>query len=143
MQFDRFFLYLIDLRNNAKEEKLRMLLGNKQAQYVCPRNSFVSDPTGEERRQYCDSLSKTILSTSNSTRKEVVPLHPVQPYQELDDGTYSCSFCNRCYKQLGSLAKHLDTNHAITNAVSFKCPKCQKSFESKFQLTRHGKTCKL
>ena len=31
LQFDRFFLYLIDLRNNAKEEKLRTLLGNKQA----------------------------------------------------------------------------------------------------------------
>ena len=31
LQFDRFFLYLIDLRNNAKEEKLRMLLGNKKA----------------------------------------------------------------------------------------------------------------
>ena len=33
MQFDRFFLYLIDLRNNAKEEKLRTLLG--KIVFVC------------------------------------------------------------------------------------------------------------
>lgn len=124
-RFFWFFLYLIDLRNNAKEEKLRTLL----------------DPNGEERKLYCDSLSKTLL-TSSLSKKDVLPLQPAQPYQEHDDGTYSCSYCARSYKQLGSLAKHLDTNHAITNAVSFKCSTCGKSFETKFKLTRHVKTCK-
>ena len=128
------------MRNNAKEKKLRLLLGG--INFSHQNRNFFSDPASVERQKLCESLEKIVLSCEDFTRDEVVPLQPPEPYLELEDGSYSCNFCGKAYKMLGSLNKHLEKNHAVSNAVSFECPSCQKKFETKFKLTRHSKACK-
>lgn len=125
-RFFWFFMYIIDLRNNAREKKLRVLL----------------DPACAERKKYCDSIPKINLSSTDSSREQAGPIHPLEPYMEMEDGTFSCSYCAKVYKQLASLKKHLEKNHALVNAVTFSCALCRKCFETKFQLTRHNKKCK-
>ena len=95
-----------------------------------------------ERQKLCESLDKIVLTCADSTREEVAPLQPPEPYLELDDGSYSCNFCGKKYKMLGSLNTHLSKNHAVANAVSFECRNCKKKCETQFKLTRHLKTCK-
>ena len=140
----RFFLYLIDMRNKSKEKKLRMLLGkiiliSKKTDFWC---ICFSDPACDERTQYCQSQSKVVISSCDSSREAVEPQLPLQPFVVLEDGSFSCSYCAKSYKLIGSLKKHLEKNHALINAVIFKCDSCGKAFESKFRQTRHMKTCK-
>ena len=122
-RFFWFFLYLIDLRNNAKEKKLRFLL----------------DPRSEERKEYCTSIRKILLSRGKE--KEVAPVIPEHPYKEHSNNTYSCNYCGKIYKQLSSLRSHLEKNHKIVDVISYVCKKCSKVFETKYKLTRHQKTC--
>ena len=122
-RFFWFFLYLIDLRNNAKEKTLRTLL----------------DPKSEERKRYCQSLQKIILSAKRC--EEVEPVVPRQPYSELENGTYVCNYCGKPYKMVGSLQKHLEKNHKIEDAICFTCKKCNKVFDRKAKLSRHQKSC--
>ena len=122
-RFFCFFLYLIDLRNNAKEKKLRFLL----------------DPRSQERKDYCTSIRKILLSKGN--KKEVAPVMPEHPYTDHCNGTYSCNYCGNIYNQLSSLKAHLQKNHKIVDAISYICKKCSKVFQTKYKLTRHQKTC--
>ena len=98
--------------------------------------SKVSTAVREEESSFVSHVS---LSSSDSNQEEVAPINPPEPFLQLDDGTYSCGFCAKRYKQLASLSKHLEKNHALVNAVIFSCAGCKKSFDSKFQLTRHNK----
>ena len=144
----RFFLYLIDLRNNAKEKKLRVLCGNitylvsiiffPMFQNVV----FILDPACLERKTHCEMLPKILLSSSDSDREPVEPINPPQPYLELENGTLSCAYCGKNYKLIGSLKNHLAKNHALIDVVTFQCAVCRKCFDTKFKLTRHNKTCK-
>ena len=60
-----------------------------------------------------------------------------EPYSLLDSGSYACNFCGKLYKQIGSLKKHLLTNHEIEDLVSFRCKKCNNFFETQKKLSRH------
>ena len=122
-RFFWFFFYLIDLRNNAKEKKLRFLL----------------DPRSHERKDYCTSLRKILLSKGKE--KEVAPVMPEHPYTEHSNNTYSCNYCGKIYKQLSSLKAHLQKNRKIVDVISYICKKCSKVFQTKYKLTRHQKTC--
>ena len=86
-----------------------------------------------ERQKLCESLEKIVLTSADSTREEVAPLQPPEPYLELDDGSYSCNFCGKKYKMLGSLNTHLSKNHAVANAVSFECRNCKKKVWNSIQ----------
>ena len=139
----RFFMYLIDMRNHAKEKNLRMLLGwllmfwRKKINFghLC-----FSDPACVERTKYCKTLTKIVLSSNESDREALAPQQPLQPFEVLEDGSFSCSYCGKNYKLIGSLKKHLEKNHAILNAIVFKCETCGKTFETKCQETRHMKS---
>ena len=122
-RFFCFFLYLINLRNNAKEKKLRFLL----------------DPRSQERKEYCKAMEKILLSKSGE--KDVAPILPATPYTELDNANFSCNFCGKIYKQLRSLKTHLEKNHKIIDVISYMCKKCNKTFDTKYKLTRHNKNC--
>ena len=68
----RFFMYLIDMRNHAKEKNLRMLLGwllmfwRKKINFghLC-----FSDPACVERTKYCKTLTKIVLYATNPIEK--------------------------------------------------------------------------
>ena len=74
------------------------------------------------------------------SKPEVLEAQPLdgQPYSQLDNGSYGCNFCGKIYKQLGSLKKHLNSNHELQDLVSlFLCRKCNKLFYTKKKLSRH------
>ena len=91
MQFDRFFLYLIDLRNNAKEEKLRTLLGKfflfafeiylnqiqmgRRGDCTATRSAKPSSPPACLKRMFCHSnqLNHTRSTTTALTLVHTVP----------------------------------------------------------------------
>ena len=99
-----------------------------------------SDPACVERTKYCKTLTKIVLSSNESDREALAPQQPLQPFEVLEDGSFSCSYCGKNYKLIGSLKKHLEKNHAILNAIVFKCETCGKTFETKCQETRHMKS---
>ena len=53
------------------------------------------------------------------------------------DGSFVCNLCGKLYKQIGSLKKHINTNHKLEDIVSFVCKKCNKLFDTRKKLTRH------
>ena len=60
-----------------------------------------------------------------------------------NDGTFTCDTCGKIYKQIGSMKKHLESNHSIFESISFLCKQCNKVFQTKKKLTRHenSKSC--
>ena len=113
-RFFWFFLYLIDLRNNAKEKKLRSLL----------------DPTSVERTAHCREQTRIVLGLDeNST--PVLPLEPSLPYRQHENGSHACNYCGKQYKQLASLNKHLDKNHQLKDVITYQCDKCNQLFVTK------------
>ena len=101
----------------------------------------VGDPSGEETQTgvsveeeeelaVVDKLSKVSLTDNLN----------VESYSQLSDGTLLCNLCNKKYKLIGPMKKHLEKNHEILDAVIFKCKKCNYVFPTQKQLTRHEKS---
>ena len=75
--------------------------------------SFVSDQ---------DFLLSNLNLTEEplSTKKEL--------FSKLTDGSYICNICDKKYKLVGPLKKHLEVNHKVNNAVTFKCRNASQVF---------------
>ena len=74
-------------------------------------------------------IENTETSTAIDAKNEV--------YSHKLDGTLICNLCGKTYKLLGSLKKHLTSNHELTDIVHFICKKCNISFDTKKKLSRH------
>ena len=149
-RFFWFFLYMIDLRNLDKENKVVNLLCKLliYSKFYFPQLRWMADPRSARRRSFVADLDTTNLEPeaimneqlensakpsgttddSNAAKKE--------PFGTNDDGTLSCGFCGKVYKQVGYMRKHLSTLHDVAD-LSLICQKCLKNFETKKKLTRH------
>ena len=97
---------------------------------------WLADPRSQGRSAFLASIDAINLESE----PEVVMPESVknEPYILLENGNYSCNFCGKSYKHLGYMKKHLNLNHELKDLVSFVCKRCNKLFDTKKQLTRHG-----
>ena len=118
------------MRNMDKDKKLR----------------WAMDPRSEERTKLVNSLDITTLTQAKdiSLGEELPPdeSSAESAFTEVAPGQFMCTSCGKLYKQIGSLIKHLKSNHKITDIVSFRCDKCNTLFESKQKLTKHKQRSK-
>ena len=54
---------------------------------------------------------------------------------------YFCTLCNKDYAYKSGLRRHMRFVHENVSADSFKCQKCQKTFQSARSLGAHNSTC--
>ena len=104
----------------------------------------MADPRSSARQDFLPS-SEVLTSEAAADITNVEPVKN-EPYSVRDDGHFVCNVCGKVYKQMGSLKKHINTNHKLGDIVSFLCKKCNKLFDTKKKLTRHEsnkKDCSL
>ena len=136
----RFFMYLIDMRNHAKEKNLRILLGWLLMFW-------------REKSIFDISVFQTQLvlrGPSNARPWQRLSFQATNPIEKLSrrnnrSNLLKCLrtdpfLVSKNYKLIRSLKKHLEKNHAILNAILFKCETCGKTFATKCQETRHMKS---
>ena len=54
---------------------------------------------------------------------------------------YFCTLCKKDYAYKSGLRRHMRFVHENVSADSFKCQKCQKTFQSARSLGAHNSTC--
>ena len=73
----------------------------------------------------------------NSETKQMLELIE-NPSSKNPDGSMTCNYCPKVYKQMAYMRKHLVT-HGYEDDIKIVCSKCKKEFESQKQLSRHEK----
>ena len=108
----------------------------------------MADPRSDRRRSFVSDLDTINLepeasmneqldaSNKPSGTSDVANAANKEPFGTNPDGSLSCRFCGKVYKQVGYMRKHLSATHDVAD-LSLRCQKCLKNFETKKKLTRH------
>ena len=141
---------MIDLRNLDKENKVVNLLCKLLifSKFYFPQLRWLADPRSARRRSFVADPDTINLEPEanmneqldNSTKPSGTCDDAIaakkEPFATNDDGSLSCGFCGKLYKQVGYMRKHLRALHDVAD-LSLRCQKCLKNSETKKKLTRH------
>lgn len=97
--------------------------GNDSAQ----NHSNVDDVIQKQRKNYQCEVCQKQFGYSNDLRKHL-RIH-------LDERPFSCTQCNKTFRQAGCLKNHIACQHGTD--TSFTCDYCTKSFPIKERLRLH------
>lgn len=97
--------------------------GNDSAQNC----SDVDDAVQKQRKKYQCEVCQKEFGYSNDLRKHL-RIH-------LDERPFSCTQCNKTFRQAGCLKNHIACQHGTD--ISYTCDYCTKSFPIKERLRLH------
>lgn len=91
--------------------------------------------------EFDDSDDDILVRASNQAEKDFKRKRKIISYDKENkkpklNSAFTCDLCDRHYKHLGSLDRHLQTHFQ-----KHSCGKCGKSFTRKYKLTKHKGKC--
>jgi len=128
--FNLFFLYVIDMHNNSKEDNVRYLNNPLCARRVKIIKGYTFDTSKlkvpePNQTSLLDDLVHDLENLEVSTEHVLL----------LTENSSTCQECKKTYKKPGFLKSHLKKEHGMN--AEFSCDVCKNKFPDVKLLKRH------